>query len=870
MRQAILLATVLLLASCVAEHRQPVDTPEPAPATKLPEPAPKPDTGNAEVDAAFAWFDTLGFPNLGRLQFVKIATGGWTKHSSDDYEKDFAHGFLLSETPVRFRVLSLTSLTEWDMEISGPDVPKQDTVYFTRERLEVFAREQLEWHRKLDNDTEWDARFKDIAPLRAQYFVLARACDQAGFTVLARELAEYTLTMALHEQGDDKLTLRDIMERELGHATAYADTLACGYGHTPRTELLRRFERFVKFFPSSRYIDTAKEMLGVLRQMVGEDEEHAAKRIPPLSEMPVHERTAELIFMLRDQEGGSYFSGGSFTCSSGEDNNPTPAAQLEALGYDAVPQLIEALDDKRLTRIVVSGRYGYFNHWVERVGAVAAAIVAKIAGSDSTWGPGSARTWWQEFQEIGEEATLVKRVSAGEYDAPGQARRLVAKYPASALAAIKAGLATTKHRSIRSGLVECACKLDISQTLEFLHEQLIDGSDNDVVAAAASGLYPTEPESTMQAVIERWRAASGDHFDVEELVHFLGGTKRAGGVEALGDGLLDRTVDVRFCVMQEFATARWWNWKEDPPELALAIEHLLARCLEDQERYTNCSMGYEDFHASDPRVCDFAVFVLHEQWPDVYAWRADQSTRGQERMRIVALNRWREKNGQALLPVPPSPDVATIPDEQLQPLYDLAMSSDSDKRKDGIAALEARGIGAYAFIAARLKTLDAKTPGYPALYALAQRLACTLLQFTWAEAGPAPSPAIEKALSVWNQKPLSYKTVRELIVLAVNHLPEGATGISISIERDANGGGMEAKFEMLTGTAHASWMDEGWALGLSARNLGSRGRSTSGSAWAAKEKPEEGCESLREDIEKMLNSAPDEPFSLAVSIVMLK
>jgi hypothetical protein len=60
-----------------------------------------------EVQAAFKWFDTLGYPDVGALQFVEVS-GGNTDAYSDCYELPPNHhrfAFLLNDEGPTFRVL---------------------------------------------------------------------------------------------------------------------------------------------------------------------------------------------------------------------------------------------------------------------------------------------------------------------------------------------------------------------------------------------------------------------------------------------------------------------------------------------------------------------------------------------------------------------------------------------------------------------------------------------------------------------------------------------------------------------------------------------------------------------------------------------
>ena len=74
-----------------------------------PKPAASPLT--AEDQAFFAWWDTLGYPDLAKLPFVEVATGLWSDSEmpGSDPEPMLEQGFLVAEEAKTFRVF-LTDL----------------------------------------------------------------------------------------------------------------------------------------------------------------------------------------------------------------------------------------------------------------------------------------------------------------------------------------------------------------------------------------------------------------------------------------------------------------------------------------------------------------------------------------------------------------------------------------------------------------------------------------------------------------------------------------------------------------------------------------------------------------------------------------
>ncbi len=92
----------------------------------------------------------------------------------------------------------------------------------------------------------------------------------------------------------------------------------------------------------------------MLQGMVNEDQKHPALTQEQIDQLPLEKRIAELVWMLRDQNGHQMSQPGG--CDVFSTNTRTErkssAHQLLDIGYDAVPALIEALTDERFSRSV--------------------------------------------------------------------------------------------------------------------------------------------------------------------------------------------------------------------------------------------------------------------------------------------------------------------------------------------------------------------------------------------------------------------------------------------------------------------------------------------------------------------------------------
>src|SRR5262249_11446671 len=109
-------------------------------------------------------------------------------------------------------------------------------------------------------------------------------------------------------------------------------------------------------------------------------------------------------------------------------------------GFDAVPDLIEHLDDRRLTRyreffLGVSGSSLSTEPYHCRVGDLAGTILGRLSQGQGRRGSAKAQAlaWWAEAKAKGEEAYLLAHVFSEDPNDPGYVldlmRVIARKYP---------------------------------------------------------------------------------------------------------------------------------------------------------------------------------------------------------------------------------------------------------------------------------------------------------------------------------------------------------------------------------------------------------------------------------------------------------
>ena len=242
--------------------------------------------------------------------------------------------------------------------------------------------------------------------------MLARACAAKGLEPQAHELIAAAANALLPPMLEPPKSLIDALAQEFSTGLMWNAFIDFSEPSVGRRELLDQFRNIAKHFPSTEHGPRAKATAELLEQMIKEDESHKRPGVSQFAKLPVKERVAELIFQLRDQNGQQWGEPGSVEVFS-DPLGERPHINC-ALGFDAVPQLIEAVDDRRFTRSVWCQRSFGFSHQALRVGDCATAILERLAGCrfcDFLFVEGReelvrkrARDWWTANRAEGREA----------------------------------------------------------------------------------------------------------------------------------------------------------------------------------------------------------------------------------------------------------------------------------------------------------------------------------------------------------------------------------------------------------------------------------------------------------------------------------
>jgi hypothetical protein len=307
------------------------------------------------------------------------------------------------------------------------------------------------------------------------------------------------------------------------------------------------------------------------------------------------------------------------------------------MGFAAVPQLIEALDDERFSRSVSYWRRFCCSYHVLRVGDCAREILEEITGESFCESPSSdpwmveagrgavikkrAQAWWQDYQRKGERRMLIKSARAGNWTSARQAEKLAMKYPGEALEAICIGIHRAQHEWIRNDLVRCLGIVCDKRKKDVLLEEMRVSPYLSTQVAAACELLSQGCDEGLDRMIQKWNGFSLNEplpGGWQDLAAALSATGRLKAIEALGRNLSKRPVEVRMEIARDLDPS--WNRQrkflksEVTPAVQQGIYELLFGLLDDSEAGTTVLCGPDGRECRNPRVSDIASSTLSAIW----------------------------------------------------------------------------------------------------------------------------------------------------------------------------------------------------------------------------------------------------------------
>jgi hypothetical protein len=333
-----------------------------------------------EAMKEFAWFDSLGFPDVAHKTLGKIPTGQYRDYKGQ-WQTQFIKAFILSTNEQRFSILTLNlEKLEWTNNPTGTTLePKLGFEQLSVRREAEAMVKEFGASTGDEGSERWPPTFGQ--PRYVTAFVLSWACWREGLKDDAIKMFAASKAAAQRRMRQKEVSsFQNQIEKDLGESLMWRTILKFEDLSVSRSELLNDLRTVARNYPHFKMTDREKAMPAILEKMIVEDAAVAARPPLDLKNLSKEERIRELIFRLRDQNGRQVSQPGECNIFYSQDGRTdTPAHQLVQLGPGAVPQLIEALDDPELSRSVGYHRDFYFSHVVLTVGDCALAILEKIA-----------------------------------------------------------------------------------------------------------------------------------------------------------------------------------------------------------------------------------------------------------------------------------------------------------------------------------------------------------------------------------------------------------------------------------------------------------------------------------------------------------
>lgn len=629
----------------------------------------EPTLGQRNRAADFAWFDSLGLPDLSQAKFVRVATASWWRIGDAPAQKFYFHGFLLKADDSEFTVFG-GDLQTRTFKKSPAGVEEIRRVGYEPVDPLTFVNgiDMRKFGSSKDLDGG-DQRHRNRISAAAELAVLAWGCSKSGNDKAAAALHDLAMkSPSRRDTGDPKERFHDRIAGDLALAEMWDAVESFVDPTTPRQKLLAMFEHIIKHYPKSEQVERAKEHAVVLSTMIREDREHAERRKTgkPPAELTRDEQIAEWIFQLREQN--AYQTSQPGFCDifdDGRDEKNSPAHKLVEIGYDAVPQLIAVLDDQRFSRSVGYHRSHYFSHKVLRIGDCAHQILSVIAGR-GFYGEYDGRgkvvfeggeptakkmiaAWYTELQKKGEKGMLADAVAAGSRTSSQVAEKLVEKYPADALAPLIAGARAAKEDFVRRELVQLAGGLKGDGPIPFLLEELKSGSSLSIRIAAAEALQARGRPEALEAMLAEWRLTKHKSDDplaeqrIAYLAPYLAAGESAKGLEALAERYDDCPIDTRIRIVEFLGRQEATPFSKQRPKVSAepidplgpkASKELRAAALkwylialDDVSPRFGLTGSWNGKSLTDPRVCDLAGLFLEMRNPRRYPFDAEASAK---------------------------------------------------------------------------------------------------------------------------------------------------------------------------------------------------------------------------------------------------
>jgi HEAT repeat protein len=764
-----------------------------------------PDAEDANLEGfleTVAWFDGLGFPDLGKLPFVVLTRGGrpirenWSSSGQ-------VHGFLVSDDETEFTILK-TDLTldtspktgQWRIERHPADLDR-----FVREGLALMALD--------DSQSKfWGAHpfgeFRWVNQQRFRLFVLARACLARGLDRLAYVLWQipardgpegwhayppWSLGEEIRLETASEV-LRDWHESFASEDLTFSDLRAT---YRERVAPLVREHDLKAVEKTLVFLDEMVDLEGRALEPGGNPLDRARELVRRLP-------------MLRCSADASWWR-----VFRSDIPDELPASELVDLGLDAAPALIDALDDRRPTRIVIHYRQdkGQYRSWLRilDVGEVCRIVLEDLLDGQSLSPAEGPRSDWKEaarrrLREVGDVKvrveTLISEVRKGGEKTRRAAGHLIRLDPARAAEVLPDIISGTTEYWVRSSLIQDLGLLRDPETLAYLHG-LLESPSLETRLAASRALLRRGDRAGVESLLRECRETLIECYGPDESVvgrpsgplDFLCGIREAEVLRRVRDAVEGLPIRIHLDFVGAIPVWRPETEEADRDRRAAherVVESVLVTYLSDD------GAAREAEEKAD--LSNAAAEKLARLRPERYRFEDEASSSRKRRLRAEMLNVWRVAHDLEPLPVPSFGRVEPLADDLIRPLIEAHRRATSRPAR-WLAALRIERAGPGALPAVRRAAASASDPTVVRrLTDLTRRLASTVRRAAPSKESLDVGPEAIAALERLVERPLTGRRLVALALTIQRAAPESAEEMLIRIVQDGTDSGVEVEVEL--------------------------------------------------------------------------
>jgi hypothetical protein len=658
------------------------------------------------AQALFRWFDSLGLEDTSKVPLVRIHTGAMESGNAD-----VMLGWLLEDRGAKFRAILLDGTTGEFTKV-GDLLDAGHCGYAAVSLAEeaAQAKRALASHQALKTwaGAKWRWRSYDRLAIRAQFFMLARSCEQHGLAAPSADL--FRAVVAFEEAGRPKGAppLEDLLQQDFGELLSWR--LQCAFRSSTATwaDLLaacrQALDRCPKANPETIKL-LAETFQPGLEKLIAEEADRARHEAIALDALPPAERARELVWRLRDESSGrltrdepwprpfpSRPSNGSFEA-------------LCNLGMDAVPALIEELRGGHLSRsFYISTRasraMGYAMTPPRVVGSdfmrfdtrfLATQVLDQIAGftffrlaSTNFRAPDAylkiakvAEEWFAAEQAKTADAWLAGKLCAIGHLSGVLPRPLPAGHAESTSRALILAARQSPPPLMRYEIHTYLNYEKHPEVTDFFREEVVHGPSLYFRSSAASKLAMRGDTEAERVILAEWRRqiaglsevtrrdfghtlpiANSEkppwEFSPEESLLWV--TKlelAAGGSAGALRVLLDQWPALPLRLREAVVIGLCGRYERDgrrpaapaDPAARVLAREILLTALQTTAPATGLDSDDDDLPCADPRICDLAAHALHQSSPKKFVFDLSAPEPVREQQRVAICNADRRESG---------------------------------------------------------------------------------------------------------------------------------------------------------------------------------------------------------------------------------